>query len=44
MIGMEGVLGLAVGLGERLLDNLMHPYVNAWQEKAALKRLSAMVL
>ena len=24
MIGMEGVLGLAAGLGEELLDNLLH--------------------
>ena len=25
MIGMEGVLGLVAGLGEELLDNLLHP-------------------
>ena len=25
MIGMERVLGLAAGLGEELLDNLLHP-------------------
>ena len=44
MIGMEWVLGLAVGLGEELLSNLLLPYVNARQEKAAPKRLPAVVL
>ena len=29
MIGMEGVLGLAAGLGEELLSNLLLPCVNA---------------
>jgi hypothetical protein len=28
MIGMEGVQGIAVGLGEELLDNLPLPYLN----------------
>ena len=31
MIGMEGVLGLAAGLEEELLCNLLLPCVNAWQ-------------
>ena len=44
MIGMEGVLGLAAGLGEELLGNLVLPCVNARQGKAAPKRLTAVVL
>ena len=34
MIGMEGVQGIAVGLGEELLDNLLLPCVNTHQGKA----------
>ena len=44
MIGMEGVQGIAVGLGEELLDNLLLPCVNTQQEKAAPKRPPAVVL
>ena len=33
MIGMEGVQGLAVGLGEELLNNLLLPCVNTQQRK-----------
>ena len=44
MIGMEGVQGIAVGLEEELLDNLLLPCVNTQQGKAALKRLPAVVL
>ena len=44
MIGMEGVQGLAAGLGKELLGNLLLPYVNAWQGKAAPKRPPAVVL
>jgi len=44
MISMEGVQGIAVGLGEELLDNLLFPRVYTQQEKAAPKRLSAVVL
>ena len=44
MIGMEGVQGLAAGLGEELLSNLLRPGVNARQGKAAPKRLPAVVL
>ena len=44
MIGIEGVHGLAVGLGEELLNNLLLPCVNTRQGKAALKRLPAVVL
>ena len=44
MISMEGVQGLAVGLGEELLDNLLLPCVNTQQRKAAPKRYSAVVL
>ena len=44
MIGMEGVQGIAVGLGEELLDNLLLPCVNTQQGKAASKRLPAVVL
>ena len=38
MIGMEGVIGLAAGLGEELLSNLLLPCVNAWQGKAAAEK------
>ena len=41
---MEGVQGLAVGLREQLLDNLLLPCVNTRQGKAAPKRLPAVVL
>ena len=34
MIGMEGVQGIAVGLGEELLDNLLLSCVNTQQGKA----------
>ena len=44
MIGMEGVQGLAVGLGEELLNNLLLPCVNTRQGKAAPKRYPAVVL
>ena len=44
MIGMEGVLGLAAGLGEELLDNLLHSCVNTRQGKVAPKRLPTVVL
>ena len=44
MIGMEGVQGIAVGLEEELLDNLLLSCVNTQQGKAAPKRLPAMVL
>jgi len=44
MIGMEEVQGIAVGLGEELLDNLLLPCVNTQQGKAASKRLPAVVL
>ena len=41
---MEGVHGLAVGLGEELLNNLLLPCVNTQQGKAAPKKLPAVVL
>ena len=44
MIGMEAVLGLAAGLGEELLINLLLLCVNARQGKAAPKRLPVVVL
>ena len=44
MIGMEGVLGLAAGLGKELLDNLLLPCVNTQQGKVAPKRPPAVVL
>ena len=44
MIGMEGVQGIAVGLGKELLDNLLLPCVNTQQWKAVPKRLPAVVL
>ena len=44
MIGMEGVQGIAVGLGKELLDNLLFPCVNTQQGKVASKRLSTVVL
>ena len=44
MIGMEGVQGIAVGLGEELLDNLLLSCVNTQQGKVAPKRLPAVVL
>ena len=44
MIDMVEVLGLAAGLGEELLDNLLYPYVNTRQGKAVPKRLPAVVL
>ena len=44
MIGMEGVQGIAVGLGEELLDNLLLSCVNTQQGKAAPKRLPIVVL
>ena len=44
MIGMERVQGLAVGLGKELLDNLLLSCVNTQQEKAAPKRLPAVIL
>ena len=44
MIGMEGVQGIAVGLGKELLDNLLLPCVNTQQGKTALKRLPAVIL
>ena len=44
MIGMEGVQGIAVGLGEELLDNLLLPCVNTQQGKTTPKRLPDVVL
>ena len=44
MIGTEGIQGLAAGLGEELLSNLLLLCVNARQEQAAPKRLPAVVL
>ena len=44
MIGMEEIQGIEVGLEEELLDNLLLPYVNTQQGKAASKRLPAVVL
>ena len=44
MIGMEGVQGIAVGLEEELLDNLLLSYVNTQQGKAVPKRLPDVVL
>ena len=44
MISMEEVQGIAVGLGEELLDNLLLPCVNTQQGKATPKRLPAVVL
>ena len=44
MIGMEGVQGLAAGLGEELLDNLLLPYVNTQQGKAAPNWAPVVVL
>ena len=44
MIGMEEVLGLAAGLGEELLSNLLLPSVKARQGKAMSKRLPVVVL
>ena len=44
MIDMEGVQGIAIGLGEELLDNLPFPCVNTQQGKVAPKRLPAVVL
>ena len=44
MIGMEGVQGLAVGLGEELLDNLLLHCMNARQGKAVPKRPPVVVL
>ena len=41
---MEGVQGIAVGLGEELLDNLLLSCVNTQQGKTAPKRPPAMVL
>ena len=43
MIGIEGVQGIAVGLGKELLDNLLLP-CNARQGKATPKRPPAVVL
>ena len=44
MISMDGVQGIAVGLGKELLDNLLLPCVNTQQEKMAPKRLPTVVL
>ena len=44
MIWMEGVQGLAVGLGEELLDNLLLSCVNTQQGKAAPNWPPALVL
>ena len=44
MISMEGVQGIAVGLGEELLDNLLLPCVNTQQGKTDPKRLPVVVL
>ena len=44
MIGMEGVQGIVVGLGEELLDNLLLPCVNTQQGKVAPKRPPVVVL
>ena len=41
---MEGVQGLAAGLREELLDNLLLSCVNTQQGKVAPKRLPAVVL
>ena len=41
---MEGVQGIAVGLGEKLLDNLLFSCVNTQQGKATPKRPPAVVL
>ena len=44
MIGMEGVQGIAVGLEEELLDNLLLLCVNTQQGKPTPKRPPAVVL
>ena len=44
MIGMEGVKGIAVGLGKELLDNLLLLCVNTQQGKPTPKRPPAVVL
>ena len=44
MIDMEKVQGIAVGLWEELLDNLLLPCVNTQQGKATSKRLPAVIL
>jgi len=41
---MEEVQGLAVGLGGKLLDNLLLPCLNTQEGKAAPKKPSAVVL
>jgi hypothetical protein len=44
LIGMEGVQGLAVGLGKELFNNLLFPCMNVRQGKVAPKRSSVVVL
>ena len=44
MIGMDGVQGIAVGLREELLDNLLLPYMNTQQRKATPKWPPTVVL
>ena len=44
MIDIEGVQGLAVGLEEELLNNLLLPCENTQQGKATPKRLPDVVL
>ena len=44
MIGMEGVQGITLGLGEELLDNLLLPCVNTQQGKLTPERPPVVVL